>query len=338
MSYFAIWNRIKDKSNGKNRILLSKFAAEIEKNEHHRNVDIMDIQDLKPRKGDDTYRIGDSDDVVVMENIGKVPSGVVCLQNHGVIFFITEGRAQLEYDGHVVQLRKNDLFLYMAHSTANNFMASSDFNCRQIWLTRSELWNIEIYNLISVADMSLLKLHPVVHLTDDDVKLCDTYFRLLCDRMKSTFALTPDIVRSLLGTLMLELLSIMRRYLEQSVDEVRQQELNPSLHKKRIIDDFMKLVEESDGRIRRVDEFATQLNVTPKYLSTILKEVMNRRPSTYIHLYTLKAIEYRLRFTDMTIQEISNDLNFPNPSFFGKYFKEHAGMTPLGYRNKYHQK
>ena len=296
----------------------------------------MDIQDLKPRRGDDTYRLGDSDDLVVMENIGKVPSGVVCLQNHGVIFFITEGRAQLEYDGHVVQLQKNDLFLYMVHSTAANFMASSDFNCRQIWFTRSELWNIEIYNLINVADMSLLKLHPVVHLTDDDVKLCDTYFQLLCDRMKSSTSVHISyIVRSLLGTMMLEMLSIMRRNSEQAVEEVQQE--NTSLHKKRIIDNFIRLVEESDGRIRRVDEYANQLNITPKYLSTILKEVMKRRPSTYIQLYTLKAIEYRLRFTDMTMQEISNDLNFPNPSFFGKYCKEHLGMTPLEYRMKYHK-
>ena len=298
----------------------------------------MDIQDLRPRRGDDTYRIGDSDELVVMENIGTVPSGVVCLQNHGVIFFITEGRAQLEYDGHVVQLQKNDLFLYMVHSTATNFMASSDFNCRQIWFSRSELWNIDIYNLISVADMSQLKLHPVVHLSDDDIKLCDTYFQLLCSRMKSsTSALTPDIVRSLLGTIMLELLSIMRRNSERAVEEVRHEDINSSLHKKRIVDDFMRLVEESDGRIRRVDEFASQLNVTPKYLSTILKEVMNRRPSTYIQLYTLKAIERRLRFTDMTMQEIANDLNFPNPSFFGKYCKEHLGMTPLEYRMKYHK-
>ena len=298
----------------------------------------MDIQDLKPRRGDDTYRIGDSDELVVMENIGTVPSGVVCLQNHGVLFFITEGRAQLEYDGHVVQLQKNDLFLYMVHSTATNFMASSDFNCRQIWFSRSELWNIDIYNLISVADISQLKLHPVVHLSDDDIKLCDTYFQLLCSRMKSsTSALTPDIVRSLLGTIMLELLSIMRRNSERAVEEVRQEDPNSSLHKKRIIDNFIKLVEESDGRIRRVDEFASQLNITPKYLSTILKEVMNRRPSTYIQLYTLKAIERRLRFTDMTMQEIANDLNFPNPSFFGKYCKEHLGMTPLEYRMKYHK-
>ena len=293
----------------------------------------MDIQDLKPRRGDDTYRIGDSDELVVMENIGTVPSGVVCLQNHGVIFFITEGRAQLEYDGHVVQLQ-----LYMVHSTAANFMASSDFNCRQIWFGRAELFNIDIYKQISVADMSNLKLNPVVHLKGDDIKLCDTYFQLLRDRMKfSTSVLTPDIVRMLFGTILLEMLSIMRRNSEQVAEEVQHEDINSSLHKKRIVDDFMRLVEESDGRIRRVDDFASQLNVTPKYLSTILKEVMNRRPSTYIQLYTLKAIERRLRFTDMTMQEIANDLNFPNPSFFGKYCKEHLGMTPLEYRMKYHK-
>ena len=298
----------------------------------------MDIKNLIPRRGDDTYRVGDSDELVVMENIGSVPSGVICLQNHGVLFFITEGRAQLEYDGHVVQLQKNDLFLYMVHSTAANFMASSDFNCRQIWFGRAELFNIDIYKQISVADMSNLKLNPVVHLKGDDIKLCDTYFQLLRDRMKfSTSVLTPDIVRMLFGTIVLEILSIMRRNSEQVAEEVQHEDINSSLHKKRIIDDFMRLVEESDGRIRRVDDFASQLNVTPKYLSTILKEVMNRRPSTYIQLYTLKAIERRLRFTDMTMQEIANDLNFPNPSFFGKYFKEHAGMTPMEYRNKYHK-
>ena len=298
---------------------------------------IVDIQNLKPRTGSDTYRIGDSDDLVVMENLGTIPLGSVCLQNHGVLIFCTEGRAQFEYDGNVIQLQKNDFFLYMAHSTVGNILTSSDFNCQQIWFTRDELWNIEIYNLVSLADMSLLKLYPVVHLTDDDIKLCDTYFQLLCSRMKSsTSALTTYIVRSLLGTMMLELLSIMRRSSEQAARQGRQEGVNSSIHKKRIIDNFMRLVEESDGRIRRVDEFANKLNITPKYLSTILKEVMNRRPSTYILLYTLKAIERRLRFTDMTMQEIANDLKFPNASFFGKYCKEHLGMTPLEYRNKYH--
>ena len=37
----------------------------------------------------------------------------------------------------------------------------------------------------------------------------------------------------------------------------------------------------------------------------------------------------------MTMQQIANDLNFANPSFFGKYFKDHAGMTPMAFRMKY---
>ncbi len=298
----------------------------------------MDIQDLKPRRGDDTYRIGDSDDLVVMENIGAVPSGAVCLQEHGIFFICTEGRAQFEYDGIVIQIKKNDLFLYMVHSVACNFMASSDFNCRQIWFSRSELWNIDTYKTTSISDMALLKQHPVAHFTNEEAKIFDTYFQLICDRMKTaTFELGPNIVRSLFGTLLLEFFSIMRRNAEQGIEQAQQATPNSSLHKKRIVDQFMRLVEESDGRIRRVDEFATRLNITPKYLSTILKEVMNRRPTTYILHYTMKAIEHRLRFTDMTMQEIANDLRFPNPSFFGKYCKEHLGMTPMEYRMKYHK-
>ena len=268
----------------------------------------MVIQDLKPCRGSGTYRIGDSDSLVVMENITTVPSGEVCLQEHGIIVVCMAGRAQLEYDGAVIQLQKNDFFLYMVHSVVCKMMVSSDFNCRMIWF----------------------------NLTGDQFQLCDTYFRVLCNRMKSSAsALGPDIVRSLFGTLLLELASIMRCDTDAKIVN-QPEEISSSLHKKRIIDNFMKLVEESDGRIRRVDEFASQLNITPKYLSTVLKEVLNRRPSTYIQLYTMKAIENRLRFTDMTMQEIANDLNFPNASFFGKYCKDHLGMTPLEYRIKYH--
>jgi AraC-like DNA-binding protein len=272
-----------------------------------------------------------------MENVTWIPSDRICLQDHGVIILCLSGKIRFEYDGTEIQLQKDDMFLYMAHSVACNFMISPDFNCRQIWFTRSELFNIDIYTGISLADMTQLKLHPVTHFNTDDVALFDTYFKLLCHRMSDCSSLLQaDIVRSLLGTLMLELLSIIRRHADLSSDIDHSADQTTNFHKKRIIDQFMRLLEQSDGRIRRVDVFASQLNITPRYLSAILKEVMNRRPSVYIQLFTMKAIEHRLRFTEMTMQEIAYDLRFPNASFFGKYFKEHTGMTPLEYRMKYH--
>ncbi len=291
----------------------------------------MEIQNLKPRSGFDTIRLGDSDELVVMENFGSLPKGELSLDRHGLIVICTEGIAQFDYDGQQIRLHKDDLFLYMAHSVVTNFMSSSDFNCRQIWFSRGELWNINKYGEVSLSDLPYLKRHPIMHLTEDDVKLLDDYFQLLCRRMRDPSpVLYSNIVRSLVSTMMLEILSMMRRQEPENT-------VTTGVHRQRLANEFMRLVEQSDGRIRKVDDFANQLNITPKYLSTLLKETMNRRPSEMIHFYTLKAIEHRLRYTDMTMQEIANDLNFANASFFGKYFKEHAGMTPLDFRKKYHQ-
>ena len=291
----------------------------------------MEIQNLKPRSGFDTMRLGDSDELVVMENFGSLPKGELSLDGHGLIVICTEGIAQFDYDGQQIRLHKDDLFLYMSHSVVTNFMSSSDFNCRQIWFSRGELWNINKYGEVSLSDLPYLKRHPIMHLTDDDVKLLDDYFQLLCRRMRDPSpVLYSNIVRSLVSTMMLEILSMMRRQEPENT-------VTTGVYRQRLANEFMRLVEQSDGRIRKVDDFANQLNITPKYLSTLLKETMNRRPSEMIHFYTLKAIEQRLRYTDMTMQEIANDLNFANASFFGKYFKEHAGMTPLDFRKKYHR-
>ena len=291
----------------------------------------MEIQNLKPRSGFDTIRLGDSDELVVMENFGSLPKGELSLDRHGLIVICTEGIAQFDYDGQQIRLHKDDLFLYMSHSVVTNFMSSLDFNCRQIWFSRGELWNINKYGEVSLSNLPYLKRHPIMHLTEDDVKLLDDYFQLLCRRMRdSSPVLYSNIVRSLVSTMMLEILSMMRRQEPENT-------VTTDVHRQRLANEFMRLVEQSDGRIRKVDDFANQLNITPKYLSTLLKETMNRRPSEMIHFYTLKAIEHRLRYTDMTMQEIANDLNFANPSFFGKYFKEHAGMTPLDFRKKYHR-
>ena len=302
----------------------------------------MDIKPLKPRRGEGTLRIDDSDDLVLIEKVGPIPEGGslpeggVYAENHAVIVICTEGMAQFEYEGHTIRLHKNDMFIYMMlRSVVSNFMSSQNFNCRQIWFTASEAWSIDMHGNKSLADLIYLKQHPKVSLTDHDAELLDGYFQLLCRRMRDhTPSLYYDIVRSLFSTMLLEVLSLIRGG-KGLVDETENANTS-SLHRQRLAEKFIQLVEESDGRIRKVDDYASQLNVTPKYLSVLLKETMNRRPSETIRFFTLKAIKNRLRFTDMTMQEIAHDLDFPNASFFGKYFREQTGMTPLDYRRKYH--
>ena len=310
---------------------MSTFAPN---NENYRTF--MDITDLKPRTGDDCLRIADSDELVVMENFGGMPAGRVRPMDHGIVIICTAGAAQFEYNGQTVQLNENDLFLCMVRSVVEKFMSTPDFNCRQVWFSRGELWNMNMYVKNSLADVLPLKLNPKVSLGDADISLFDQYFQQLCHHMRnSSQLLYPEIVRSIVGTFLLEVLSVMRRGLNKDNNNMIND--NGGLHGKKLAERFLQLVEQSDGRIRRVDEFALMLNVTPKYLSKLLMDTMKIRPSDMVAFYTLQAIENRLRYTDMTMQQIADDLKFPNPSFFGKYFKEHAGMTPMEFRTKYHQ-
>ena len=296
----------------------------------------MDIKDLKPRTGAGSLRIADSDELVVVEHFGGVPAGRVRPLDHGLVIICTAGVAQFEYDGHTVQLSKNDLFLLMAHSVVEKFMSSVDFDCRELWFSRGEMWNMNMYVKNSLADLLPLKHNPKVTLSDVDAALFETYFKQLSYHIRnSSQLLYPEITHSIVGAFLLEVLSVLRRGNNMLKDNNLIN--NNGLHGRKLADRFVQLVEQSDGRIRRVDEFAQMLNVTPKYLSKLLMDTMHRKPSVIVAFFTLQAIENRLRYTDMTMQQISDDLHFANASFFGKYFKEHSGMTPMEYRIKYHQ-
>lgn len=297
---------------------------------------VVNVDEPIPRNGNGVLRIGDSDDLVVVESykeFSKTNKGQFMIGEHALVILCTEGMAQFDYDGRTIQLRKGDLFLFLVLNTlVNNFMISPDFDCRQFWVTRKEAWNINMFGQTSISDLMTLRQHPKVTLSEAEASLMDAHFRLLCREMRESH-IYSGIVRSMVGTFLLKALSLVRR----DADCDGQVEDTSSLHGKQLVERFMEIVEQSDGRIRRVDTFAQRLNVTPKYLSRLMKDIANRRPSDIILLFTMKAIERRLRFTDMTIQQIAYDLKFANASFFGKYFKEHSGMTPMEYRMKYQE-
>jgi AraC-like DNA-binding protein len=291
----------------------------------------MEIIDIVPKSGEGILRSFDGG-LVVSDHFSGFPGGRVRSLNYGIFFICTAGRAQVDYDGQTVQLGAGDLFLYFAHSVLENFMCSADFNCREIWFSRGEMWDMNMFGKNSLSDLVALKQHPKATLGEEDFKTFESYFGLLCRNLQDTSRVeTRAVVHSLFSAFCLEALAIMRTRMGLVVRG------SEKLHGKLLADKFMELVEQSDGRIRRVEDFAQMLNVTPKYLSKLLMKTMNRKPSEMVTLFTLKAIENRLRYSDMTMQQIADELNFSSASSFGKFVKEHLGTTPLDFRKRYHE-
>jgi AraC-like DNA-binding protein len=111
-----------------------------------------------------------------------------------------------------------------------------------------------------------------------------------------------------------------------------QTESKPS-GKNNIVDHFMELVQEHYRKERLIGFYADKLCITPKYLSKLVKETTGRSAGDWIERHVTLEARAMLQSSDMTIQQIATSLNFPNQSFFGKYFKRATGISPKQYRN-----
>jgi AraC-like DNA-binding protein len=95
---------------------------------------------------------------------------------------------------------------------------------------------------------------------------------------------------------------------------------------------FIRLLELNFRNERRVSWYAEQLGITAKYLSEVVKQVSKRTPTDWIDNYVILEMRVLLKNSTKNIKEIADELNFPNQSFLGKYFKEHVGMSPSEFR------
>lgn len=84
---------------------------------------------------------------------------------------------------------------------------------------------------------------------------------------------------------------------------------------------------------RNVSFYADKMHLSPQHLSTTIKKISGKTLTDIISSFIINDAKAKLKSTGMTVQEIAYSLNFPDISFFGKYFKRYTGMSPKQYRN-----
>lgn len=99
-----------------------------------------------------------------------------------------------------------------------------------------------------------------------------------------------------------------------------------------IVANFLELVQHHYREQRLIQFYAGKLCITPKYLSKLVKEHTGRAAADWIEQHVILEARAMLQSSDMSIQQIATSLNFPNQSFFGKYFKRATGISPKQYR------
>ena len=113
------------------------------------------------------------------------------------------------------------------------------------------------------------------------------------------------------------------------------QEIEGGSRQDEIFKNFIALVHENCISQREVTFYANKLCISTKYLTGICKSVTRDSAKKIIDDFAILEIKVLLQSTELTIQEIADQLGFPDQSYLGRYFKRHEGMSPKEYQSKY---
>ena len=111
-----------------------------------------------------------------------------------------------------------------------------------------------------------------------------------------------------------------------------QSESSPLTHQNDIFQRFISLVNTYSKTERNVSFYADKLCLTPRYLNTVIRQASQQTVMDWINQSIILEAKVLLKHSNRLVYQISDELNFPNPSFFSKFFKLMTGMTPQEYQ------
>ena len=99
-----------------------------------------------------------------------------------------------------------------------------------------------------------------------------------------------------------------------------------------IFNNFIRLVNLNAAKERHLAFYADKLCITERYLGAVVRQTSGITAKEWIDRAVITFAKVMLRNGKSQVNQIADELNFPNPSFFCKYFKRMAGCTPQEFR------
>ncbi len=110
-----------------------------------------------------------------------------------------------------------------------------------------------------------------------------------------------------------------------------------SLHTKKghiLVKRFLCLIEENYQNNLRINDYADLLAITPNHLTQMVKQVTGKTSIELLQEKLIAEVKRLIVHTNASISEIAHIMNYPDQSYFTKFFKKCTGITPLQYRKE----
>lgn len=269
-----------------------------------------------------------SDDFVVspMVRFKSLPEGPCVVE--GMTFgVICNGTAKVVINGKAFELRPNSLFLLREKSKISSFRCTKACSGYFVNFSTQFFESMKLDTSDMLSTDVIFSVKPCLEAQADEVaSLHDiaTTVRSIAGRERLLYG--SKIMTSLLSSFVYTVASIINKSITDSEGYASESRADELMHQ------FISELSAACERERSVEYYAKQLGITPKYLSLICKKKVGKNASKVIDAAVVNKAKELLAHSGMSIQEVSERLNFVSQSFFGKYFKQRTGVSPSRYK------
>lgn len=265
-------------------------------------------------------------DLILLNEIDPKPVGIM---QFGFLFIALceQGEGQFTIGGHRQTVSPGCLLINLGEQVWADSQASKDFKGKAVLMSRSYaqdcvagldyLWPYLLYVIE----------HPVIQLSEKEMAWVNDCYKLLRTRLlKAPGHYLRETVIALTRAFYLEVCNLLdKRCPRQDSKKSRSYS---------IFDQFIRCLSQNFKRERSVEWYSNELCLTPKHLSGVVKSVSGRTAGQWITALVMSEAKSLLRNTNLSIKEIAQEMNFPNQSFLGKYFKNAEGISPSDFRKR----
>ena len=239
----------------------------------------------------------------------------------GRIAIITNGRARVLINLIEYIFRPNYISLIAPGSIIQIIATSQDFDAHMMAIEHNFLpvsGKEEFF-----AHFLQRKKNLLLPLTTTEQVQIENFITVMWDVLQEP-VFRKEVIQHLLAGLLYNI--------EYIAKNKGQSESSPLTHQNDIFQRFISLVNTYSKTERNVSFYADKLCLTPRYLNTVIRQASQQTVMDWINQSIILEAKVLLKHSNRLVYQISDELNFPNPSFFSKFFKRMTGMTPQEYQ------
>lgn len=238
---------------------------------------------------------------------------------------ILEGRLTVLYNGRQLTLHPDDLYIYSPGLAITVVDASADY--RGLCLLSdvdTTLRSPRVRDLVSLAYLPVVQLHePMVSLPSEVAARLASRLREIHRTLHSDYRYKDEMLPLLYSLFLLDMQGAQEQAIRQHRVPQRMEELFVG---------FMRLLPRHFAAHHDIGFYASQLSITPDYLSRVVRQVAGLTVVDYVNQLLVMESSYLLAETDLSVSQIADRLHFANLSSFSKFFSRLTGQSPRDYR------